>query len=214
MPETRLSCPRLPCPRPSPFLRPKIFRGHPRVFLLVTLAIGSKPRGTFTRNTSYCLKTPGFSTRKISTPGFCSGASCLNHRRMALARSVYRRRKRKKKNRTERGKKKKKIVGELEKISIALRQVQRTTGCATTTLNKTIHALKEHLDVDIPERFKVSKIDNQLCHESDAHVLELNGCIGCHDHVFLPSSPLMSCPKCDHPRFNNLFKANEVSCQC
>ena len=130
---------------------------------------------------------------------------------MALARSVYRRKRKTNRNTLRVGRKRKKIVGQLEKISIALRQVQRTTGCATTTLNKTIQALKEHMNVNIPQHFKVSCIDNQMCDEGGASVLELNGCVGCHEHVYTPQSPRMSCPKCGHPRFNNSLKANEVS---
>ena len=73
--------------------------------------------------------------------------------------------------------------------------------------------LNKHLKVEIPEKFNIQNADDPICQRGGANVLELNGCVKCHDHVYLPSSHDMTCPKCHHPRFNSKFRANEVSKQ-
>jgi len=90
-----------------------------------------------------------------------------------------------------------------------MRQIQRATGCATTTLNMALDVLKPHLKVD---QLNVRGVDKRMCKNGGAHALKLNGCVGndCDGHVYLPSSPLMTCPKCGHPRLNARGKPNEV----
>jgi len=126
---------------------------------------------------------------------------------MALERAVFRGKRKKRR----RSRKIKKLRRDIEEISISLRNVQRATGCATTTLNKIMKTLDTHLKVEIGQKFNIKNADTPMCQRGGANVLELNGCVHCHDHVFLPSSQNMLCPKCQHPRFNSKFRANEVS---
>lgn len=127
---------------------------------------------------------------------------------MALERAVFKRRRH-----IGRAGPRKRLKKNYQKICTKLRQVQRQTGCATNTLNKVVEALGEYMTVNVTN-FKIQHGDKHMCEESGAVVMELNGCVGCHRHVYIPSSSAMKCPKCRHPRFNVQRKPNEVNIQC
>ena len=104
------------------------------------------------------------------------------------------------------------IFSAKEQIWVSMRQIQRATGCATTTLNMALDVLKPHLKLDDHQLINVRGVDKRMCKIGGAHALKLNGCVGndCNGHVYLPSSPLLTCPTCGHPRFNARGKPNEV----
>ena len=54
------------------------------------------------------------------------------------------------------------------------------------------------------------KDDRMLLEKANAVLLQLHGCVGCDDFVFLPSDVRIRCPRCRHPRFNHEKKPNEV----
>ena len=91
-----------------------------------------------------------------------------------------------------------------------LRCAQRTSGCTT----KTLAAIEATLRPLIMQRFGGASgqtaNDKELLEKANAVLLQLHGCVGCHDFVFLPSDVRTRCPRCRHPRFNNEKKPNEV----
>lgn len=89
----------------------------------------------------------------------------------------------------------------------ALRMAQRECGCNTRTLKTLYDAAKPFC------KFKStsSTSDGKLCTDANAVVLQLHGCVHCNDFVFSPDDNMLRCPKCDHPRFNQQKKPNEVS---
>ena len=92
-----------------------------------------------------------------------------------------------------------------------LRTLQRQTRCTSKTLLTIIKELRPFLsfECDVPSTFR--GIDNGLKRETQAIALELNGCVKCNKHVFLPSDKDRRCPRCRFPRFSASGKANEVS---
>ena len=77
----------------------------------------------------------------------------------------------------------------------ALRQAQRKCGCNHKTLETIMQTVEPFLQDGATD---------------GATVLQLNGCVGCNNHVFLHTSKRIRCPKCNHPRFNREKKPNEV----
>ena len=101
----------------------------------------------------------------------------------------------------------KKKLTEEEKVCVALRRVQRETCCATKTLDLVLAALKPHLR-HCPASLKGA--DKVLKRSSGAYSMCLHGCIGCDNHVFLPTSTAIRCPHCRHPRYDARLKPNET----
>ena len=98
-----------------------------------------------------------------------------------------------------------------------LRQVQRKTGCTNITLKETFKTFTKLFPEEYgkPATTKPGKGgDASLLKKSGARSIRLDGCVGCNDHVFLPSEKKVFCPKCRHPRFNAEHKPNEVCCCC
>ena len=135
----------------------------------------------------------------------------------ALRRFVEgRRRKHKKRRRTERkkedvkNKKRKQHVvqaGEEDaKMWGLLREVQRSTGCTTTTLHQVVGALTGK----VPTRKFARRVDRLLANSGGAQVLRLHGCVHCNAHVFLPSSTARHCPECGGARYDDENQPNEV----
>ena len=85
-----------------------------------------------------------------------------------------------------------------------LREAQRKCGCSTNTLKAVLQAVKPFCHPGIV------KNDEQLVCTTNAVVLQLHGCVGCDDFVFEPTNKMIRCPKCQHPRFNQQKKPNEV----
>ena len=97
-----------------------------------------------------------------------------------------------------------------DSIRKSLRVVQQETSCSTKTLLTAIKILMpffEDVD-DIPMSFK--RTDNDLT-KKGCRFLKLHGCVGCNNHVFLPSDKVVRCPRCRFPRFNVSGEPNEVS---
>ena len=102
-----------------------------------------------------------------------------------------------------------------QKLGEALRDVQHKTGCTTRTLSTTLQELrpffKEEYLQDLPQD-DFRSIDRVINHKYAAISLKLNGCVDCHQHVFLPSDKTTRCPRCRFPRYNVKGQPNEVSC--
>jgi len=93
-------------------------------------------------------------------------------------------------------------------ISVSLRILQSRTGCATNTLKEVIETLKPYLRLASFSSF--ANADSKLKKASGATCLRLNGCVGCHHHVFHPQNRDRLCPKCHHPRLRQNGSAHEV----
>ena len=87
-----------------------------------------------------------------------------------------------------------------------LRSAQRTTGCT----NKTLATIETILRPIMLKSGQGKKDDRMLLEKANAVLLQLHGCVGCDDFVFLPSDVRIRCPRCRHPRFNYEKKPNEV----
>ena len=99
-----------------------------------------------------------------------------------------------------------------EKVSLwhVLRQTQRKTGCTDKTLEQIKQSLVPLLKESCQSSNSNKKSDNFLLKKADSVLLQLHGCVGCENYVFLPSDARMRCPECRHPRFNAQHKPNEV----
>ena len=69
-----------------------------------------------------------------------------------------------------------------------------------------------HLDAG-----RLAQSDKKIKHAAGATLLRLNGCVGCHDYVYLPTDKRKKCAKvkadgtvCNHPRFDAQNKPLEV----
>ena len=98
--------------------------------------------------------------------------------------------------------KNKKERGMQQNFFHTLRTLQRQTRCTSKTLLTIIKALRPFLsfECDVPSTFR--GIDNGLKRETKAIALQLNGCVKCHKHVFLPSDKDTRCPRCRFPRLS------------
>jgi hypothetical protein len=96
-------------------------------------------------------------------------------------------------------------------ICFALRKVQRLTGCTNQVLRLTIKNLAPFFKEKIDAEACFRRSSRTVFDVSGASFLKLNGCVGCHRHVFLPSSKFVRCPECQHPRFKANLRPNEVS---
>lgn len=97
--------------------------------------------------------------------------------------------------------------GKVKTVWQSLREAQRKCGCTTNTLQTVYKAVQPFLK----RRYTKRKRDLDLRKKANAVVLQLHGCVRCHDYVYAPDVYLVNCPKCGHPRFNNKKKPNEVS---
>ena len=89
----------------------------------------------------------------------------------------------------------------------ALREAQRKCGCNTKTLNVMRQAVQPFCK---DEKKQAPRADRKFCNFANAVLLELHGCVRCHDFVFSPKDFALRCPKCGHPRFNRKKQPNEV----
>ena len=89
----------------------------------------------------------------------------------------------------------------------ALREAQRKCGCNTKTLNTIRQAVQPFCK---DEKKQETRADRKLCNFANAVLLELHGCVRCHDFVFSPKDFALRCPKCGHPRFDRKKQPNEV----
>ena len=98
-----------------------------------------------------------------------------------------------------------------DEICVALRRVQKKTGCSTKTLNLVHEALRPYLRAQFDGPLKVSHATKKIAGRSGAVILRLHGCVGCHEHVFMPKCRARLCPKCQSPRYQANGKPKEVS---
>ena len=101
----------------------------------------------------------------------------------------------------------------MQKVWIALRSVQRRTGCSTKVLNLTLQTLQPFLvaKMDVTFEKKKENTEHKLICEAGCEYDELHGCVGCNKHVFGPSDDRVTCPKCGHCRFDEQTRLpNEV----
>ena len=92
-----------------------------------------------------------------------------------------------------------------------LRTLQRETRCTTKTLLSFVKEIRPFLNFEcaVPSGFR--GIDSDLKRDTHSIALELNGCVNCNAHVFLPSDKAQRCPRCRFPRYSASGRANEVS---
>ena len=73
----------------------------------------------------------------------------------------------------------------IEEIRAQLRIVQNKTGCATSLLNLVLEKLGPYLKgVDASVKIQMCRVRARTL---TAIKKQLHGCVGCNDHVFVPS---------------------------
>ncbi len=80
-----------------------------------------------------------------------------------------------------------------DRICMALRRVQRESGCTTKTLQLVLQHLQPFLKCD-DGTFNFSRADRLMFELSGTTVLKLNGCVGCDRHVYAPADTDVRCP--------------------
>ena len=96
-----------------------------------------------------------------------------------------------------------------DQVFVDLRRLQQKAGCSDATCAKILQMFAKYLHIDASTNLQ--KSDKKLKKVAGAEMLRLQGCIGCHDHVFHPTDKATDCPKCNHPRLDTKGKAFEVS---
>jgi hypothetical protein len=96
-----------------------------------------------------------------------------------------------------------------EVFCVDMRRLQARRGCSTATCNDFIKTFAKYLRIDAPKT--ATGADRKICNAAGAHILQLNGCVGCDDHVFHPSEEAVVCPSCAASRFDAHGKPFEVS---
>ena len=84
-----------------------------------------------------------------------------------------------------------------ENVWLKCHLIQRQTGCS----HKAIKSMINSVCGKIP-RATVVKMDKKLKDGGGGMCLQLNGCVNCNRHVFLPYSKETCCPKCGGARFD------------
>ena len=70
------------------------------------------------------------------------------------------------------------------------------------------------LKVDDNCNLNVKRADRILLERTGATRLDVHACVGCDNHVYLPTDADRRCPKCQHSRFNSKGQPNEVMIMC
>ena len=88
----------------------------------------------------------------------------------------------------------------------------KKTGCSTKTLNLVLKTLRPYLMPQFRGPSLVAHVTKRIAQQSGAVVLRLNGCVGCHKHVFGPKCRARLCPnpECQSPRYDTNGKPKEV----
>ena len=95
-------------------------------------------------------------------------------------------------------------------VWLALRKVQRLTACTTTTLYTFLDIMDPYLVTGCTTQ-EIKTAEKELCARSGATMIKLNGCVGPNCmHVFEPKDKDTHCPDCEHPRYNDVGRPNEV----
>ena len=92
---------------------------------------------------------------------------------------------------------------------IDVRRLQQRTGCSDSTCEDIIKTFRRYLRIDAPQNFR--QADGKMKSVAGTKCLRLNGCTGCHGHVYLPDDGAKCCPLCGHARYNAKGKPHEVS---
>ena len=91
--------------------------------------------------------------------------------------------------------------------------MQKKSGCSTKTLNLVLEELQPYLKEEFRGARTVDKTTRKIVVPTGAVILRLNGCVGCNEHVFLPSSRARLCPKCNSPRYEENGKTPKEVCK-
>ena len=96
-----------------------------------------------------------------------------------------------------------------EQLCLALRKIQRRTGCTTKVLEVTLKVLRPFFKRPVsPSCLRRS---NRLFFErAGAKMVKLNGCVHCNRFVFTPQDRRHTCPICGHSRYGDDGQAHEV----
>ena len=96
-----------------------------------------------------------------------------------------------------------------------LRAVQQRHKCTNATIDDFVQTFSKYLPKS--SRSGLHAFDKTVQKEAGIKILRLNGCIGCHKHVYLPDDCATHCPRlkkdgtvCGHARFDNKNKPFEV----
>jgi len=102
----------------------------------------------------------------------------------------------------------------VEQFCSDLRRLQQRRKCTDSVCADIVLTLGKYLKVDL-KNFR--KNDKKMQEAAGVKFLRLNGCIGCHNFVYLPDDARTHCPQvlesgtvCGKPRFNAAGKAHEV----
>ena len=90
---------------------------------------------------------------------------------------------------------------------VGLRKVQRQSGCTTSTLKLVVKHMQPFFKCE--SNMNVQLGNKKLFKSTGATLLQIHGCVGCHDYVYLPDEERNQCPLCGHARHTN-GNANEV----
>ena len=101
-------------------------------------------------------------------------------------------------------------AGNQEELLREIRKVQQRTKCTNTTCLDFIALFSKYFgEGKLPTTFDAC--DKELKKAAGVDVFTLNGCIGCHRHVYGPEDARDHCPRCGYERYNaNTGKPHEV----
>jgi len=101
-----------------------------------------------------------------------------------------------------------------DEFCIDVRRLQRRSKCSDFTCTEIVKIFSNYLGVT-PNTFQ--KADKKIKETAGTSYLRLNGCVGCHQHVYLPDDKSVRCPHlvnnvdvCGHPRYDQSGKPFEV----
>ena len=90
---------------------------------------------------------------------------------------------------------------------ISIRRLQQRHGCTDMCCKDMVDTFRKYLRMDVPVNF--ASTDKKMQKAAGTTVMRLNGCVGCHRHVFTPDDKAKSCPHCNTPRYNSKGKPFE-----
>lgn len=101
-------------------------------------------------------------------------------------------------------------LNEEDMICADIRRLQQRTGCCDSTCDEILQLYSQYTGSNF-RSFK--SCDKKLSAAAGVEVLRLNGCTGCHKHVFMPGDKATVCPLCNHPRHGADGQPLEVCCK-
>ena len=95
-----------------------------------------------------------------------------------------------------------------------IRRLQQRSGCSDVVCMEILQLFKDYADTTVHGKstpdtaFK--HCDKKIQSAAGVQVMKLNGCTGCHKHVYTQDDKATLCPHCAHPRYNEAGKPNEL----